>query len=119
MRRVAKRFPIKPLHSERVCWGCDRYCAADSLLCGNGSERTQHPAELFGEDWQEFGIDAQAGDASATVDAQPPASHRSLDTFDLDQAAEAARFNNRCIANTPLIRADGSMPRSMSLELLP
>jgi len=116
---VAKRFPIKPLHPERVCWGCHRYCAADSLLCGNGSERTQHPAELFGEDWQEFGIDAQAGDASATVDAQPPASHRSLDTFDLDQAAEAARFNNRCIANTPLIRADGSMPRSMSLELLP
>jgi len=73
MRRVAKRFPIKPLHPERVCWGCHRYCAADSLLCGNGSERTQHPAELFGEDWQEFGIDAQAGDASATVDAQPPA----------------------------------------------
>jgi hypothetical protein len=64
--------PIKPLHPERVCWGCDRYCAADSLLCGNGSERTQHPAELFGEDWQEFGIDAQAGDAIETVDAQPP-----------------------------------------------
>lgn len=21
------------------------------MLCGNGSERTQHPAELFGPDW--------------------------------------------------------------------
>lgn len=28
--------------------GCDRYCAAGGMLCGDGSERTQHPAELFG-----------------------------------------------------------------------
>lgn len=47
----AKRFPVNPPHPERNCWGCDRYCAADGLLCGNGSERTQHPAELFGSDW--------------------------------------------------------------------
>ncbi|RYG99526.1 MAG: DUF3079 domain-containing protein, partial [Alphaproteobacteria bacterium] len=33
---MAKKFPIVPLHPERICWGCDRYCAADSLLCGNG-----------------------------------------------------------------------------------
>lgn len=60
---VAKKFPIKPQHPERLCWGCDRYCSADSLMCGNGSERTQHPAELFGDDWTDFGIDAQAVDA--------------------------------------------------------
>jgi hypothetical protein len=46
-----KRFPENPPHPERNCWGCDRYCAAHSMLCGNGSERTQHPAELFGPDW--------------------------------------------------------------------
>lgn len=26
-------------------------CPVKSLACGNGSERTMHPAELFGEDW--------------------------------------------------------------------
>ena len=40
-----------PAHPERVCWGCDKYCPADDLRCGNGTERTQHPAELLGEDW--------------------------------------------------------------------
>ncbi len=48
---MAKRFPIHPAHPERNCWGCERYCAADAMLCGNGSERAQHPVELFGEDW--------------------------------------------------------------------
>jgi len=51
---MAKKFPIIPLHPERVCWGCDKYCPADSLACGNGSERTQHPSELFGPDWMEW-----------------------------------------------------------------
>ena len=27
----------------------------DALGCGNGSDRTQHPAELLGEDWYEYG----------------------------------------------------------------
>ncbi|WP_340570218.1 DUF3079 domain-containing protein [Stenotrophomonas sp. G106K1] len=36
---------------ERICWGCDRYCAADALACGNGSGRTQHPIETQGADW--------------------------------------------------------------------
>ena len=49
---MAKKFPIKPLHPERICWGCDKYCPVDALACGNGSERTQHPVELFGEDWE-------------------------------------------------------------------
>jgi hypothetical protein len=25
------------------------------MKCGNGSDRTQHPVELFGDDWLEFG----------------------------------------------------------------
>lgn len=50
---MAKKFPLRPPHPERICWGCDRYCAADALKCGNGSERAQHPCELFGDDWHE------------------------------------------------------------------
>jgi hypothetical protein len=46
--------PLRPKHPERVCWGCDNYCPADDLACGNGTIRTPHPAELFGEDWQEW-----------------------------------------------------------------
>lgn len=61
---MAKKFPIVARHPERICWGCDKYCPADSLACGNGSERTQHPAELFGEDWLEWGLDAQKPDSS-------------------------------------------------------
>jgi hypothetical protein len=41
-----------PAHPERICWGCDRYCAADDLGCANGSIRTPHPKELFGDDWE-------------------------------------------------------------------
>ena len=52
---MAKKFPLHPKHPERICWGCDRYCPQDSLGCGNGSGRTQHPAELLGEDWYLFG----------------------------------------------------------------
>ena len=48
---MAKKFPIHPAHPERTCWGCDKYCPSTDLICGNGSERTQHPVELFGEDW--------------------------------------------------------------------
>lgn len=48
---MAKPFPISPKHPERICWGCDRYCAATALACGNGADRTMHPAEMIGEDW--------------------------------------------------------------------
>jgi len=27
------------------------------MSCGNGSDRTQHPFELFGEDWLDWGSD--------------------------------------------------------------
>ena len=52
---MAKKFPLHPKHPERICWGCDKYCAADSLGCGNGSGRTQHPMELLGDDWYQYG----------------------------------------------------------------
>lgn len=70
---VAKRFPANPKHPERNCWGCDKYCAADALICGNGSERTQHPAELFGEDWAEWAAadDAPSAEVGADAAAQP------------------------------------------------
>ncbi|HWR35709.1 MAG TPA: DUF3079 domain-containing protein [Clostridia bacterium] len=48
------KIPLHPKYPERVCWGCDKFCPADSLNCGNGTVRTQHPAELFGEDWLEW-----------------------------------------------------------------
>jgi hypothetical protein len=51
---VAK-IPLHPKNPERVCWGCDKYCTTDHLDCGNGTVRTQHPVEIFGEDWLEWG----------------------------------------------------------------
>lgn len=48
------KIPLRPKHPERICWGCDLYCPADQLRCGNGTIRTQHPIELFGEDWAEW-----------------------------------------------------------------
>lgn len=72
---MAKKFPIRPLHPERVCWGCDTYCPADSLKCGNGTLRTEHPAELFGDDWMEWGADGRPPEAAdeATAEGAPAA----------------------------------------------
>jgi hypothetical protein len=53
--RTMKKVPLHPKQPERVCWGCEKYCAADALRCGNGTIRTPHPIELFGEDWLENG----------------------------------------------------------------
>ncbi len=55
MKAAKKRFPLHPKHPERICWGCDRYCPANCLLCGNGSGRTEHPAEIMGADWYTWG----------------------------------------------------------------
>ncbi len=60
---MAKKFPIIPLHPERICWGCDKYCAADSMMCGNGSVRTPHPSELFGDDWADWECGAPGHEA--------------------------------------------------------
>ncbi|MBL8470846.1 MAG: DUF3079 domain-containing protein [Rhodocyclaceae bacterium] len=57
---MSNRFPLHPKHPERVCWGCDKYCTTTAMRCGNGSDRTQHPVELLGEDWHklaDWGLD--------------------------------------------------------------
>ena len=46
--------PRRPLHPERICWGCSKYCPAEDLACGNEVSRAAHPVELFGEDWLDF-----------------------------------------------------------------
>lgn len=61
------RLPLHPKHPERTCWGCERYCSARDLTCGNDTVRTPHPCELFGEDWQEW---------SAQQLEEPPATLR-------------------------------------------
>jgi|SRR5215469_9612433 len=53
------RVVRNPKHPERVCWGCDKYCSADDLCCGNGTIRTQHPVELFGEDWSDWELNRE------------------------------------------------------------
>lgn len=54
IRVFMKRIPLQPSRPERICWGCDKYCPADDLACGNGTIRTPHPAELFGADWVDW-----------------------------------------------------------------
>jgi hypothetical protein len=50
------RIALNPKHPERLCWGCEKLCAANDLRCGNGTIRTQPPVELFGEDWLVWGF---------------------------------------------------------------
>jgi hypothetical protein len=52
--RSRVRPPLAPKHRERICWGCDKYCPEDDLACGNGTIRTPHPIELFGDGWFEW-----------------------------------------------------------------
>jgi hypothetical protein len=54
-----RKIPLRPGHPERICWGCEHLCPADDMRCGNGTERAQHPIELWGEDWESVG---QTGD---------------------------------------------------------
>ena len=62
---ATKKFPNAPQHPERVCWGCDLYCPVKDMRCGNGSNRTPHPVELFGEDWAEWGVSEDTAPAAA------------------------------------------------------
>lgn len=55
MKKKPQKFPLHPKHPERICWGCDKYCPADALMCGNGSGRTEHPCEVLGDDWYTWG----------------------------------------------------------------
>ena len=68
---AVKKFPQAPAQPERVCWGCDLYCPAKDMRCGNGSDRTQHPAELFGDDWDQWGCGAGGQDPEAAPLASP------------------------------------------------
>jgi hypothetical protein len=72
-----RRLPLRPGHPERVCWGCDKFCAADDMACGNGTDRAQHPVEIFGDDWHGFGLDAPDAEPGALIPSEalvPPAS---------------------------------------------
>lgn len=68
---MTRPFPDHPAHPERLCWGCDRYCAARDMQCGNGSVRTPHPSELFGDDWREW-------PGSAASNLEPVQGHETL-----------------------------------------
>ena len=57
---MAKKFPLNPTHPERICCGCERYCPVDDIACGNGSDRTQHPIEIFGEGWEQWLLDDES-----------------------------------------------------------
>ena len=72
---MAKKFPLNPSHPERICWGCDRYCPASDMACGNGSSRAQHPVELFGEGCENAGSwdEASAGESTAPTATTPKA----------------------------------------------
>ncbi|MBP9150036.1 MAG: DUF3079 domain-containing protein [Rhodoferax sp.] len=73
---MSKKFPDNPKNPQRICWGCDIYCAADDMRCGNGSDRTPHPAELFGEDWRNW----EQPQASSTQPAELPVIRPGSDT---------------------------------------
>jgi hypothetical protein len=62
-------IPLHPKNPDRTCWGCDKYCPADDLACGNGTIRTPHPVELFGDDWDDWSA-RRSNDARHT-----PAAH--------------------------------------------
>ena len=63
------RIPKLPARPERICWGCDKYCPADDLACGNGTIRTPHPCELFGDDWLEWADSRHKGAVPSNPEA--------------------------------------------------
>jgi hypothetical protein len=65
-----RRIPLHPKHPERTCWGCDLYCPADELRCGNGTIRTPHPIELLGESWLEGDGEARVAPGSIPPSGQ-------------------------------------------------
>ncbi|WAJ39146.1 DUF3079 domain-containing protein [Pseudomonas sp. GOM7] len=77
---MSKKFPLLPKHPERVCWGCDRYCPATDLACGNGADRTMHPVEMLGDDWYldgdwGFATPENPNDVQTGETSPPPATH--------------------------------------------
>ncbi|HEY3930093.1 MAG TPA: DUF3079 domain-containing protein [Candidatus Koribacter sp.] len=64
------KMAMNPKHPERICWGCSKLCPANDLVCGNGTVRTQHPCEIFGEDWAKWLGEKEAAAAPAHTDAE-------------------------------------------------
>lgn len=73
---MAVRFPIRPGHPERICWGCEHFCPADDMRCGNGTDRTQHPVELWGEDWMNIGCEETAAQPADSPESPNPVTGR-------------------------------------------
>lgn len=66
--KAKAKIPLVPKNAERICWGCNKYCPARDLRCGNGTIRTPHPAELFGEDWMEWELGHSAPEPETSDD---------------------------------------------------
>lgn len=75
------RIAYSPANPERTCWGCEKYCPANDLACGNGSIRTPHPCELFGRDWLEWASDREQRSRPDT--AAKPAAPSTTDPGDV------------------------------------
>jgi len=65
------KLSLQRNHPKRVCWGCDKYSAANDLCCGNGTIRTQHPIELFGKAWADWELDPQIPERQLVGGTQP------------------------------------------------
>jgi hypothetical protein len=66
---MAKKFPLHPANPERICWGCEQFCAIHAMACSN--ERSPHPAELFGDDWLAWGERQLAPGSAPTFPCTP------------------------------------------------
>jgi hypothetical protein len=66
---MAKKFPLHPANPERICWGCDQFCAITAMACA--TERSPHPSELFGADWLAWGEQQLAPSSPETVLSAP------------------------------------------------
>lgn len=64
------KVALSPKNPERVCWGCEKYCSVDDLRCGNGTIRTPHPVELFGEDWLKWELAHQIPEPRSVDDGR-------------------------------------------------
>ena len=68
MMQAKRKYPPRPGHPERICWGCEHLCPADDMRCGNGTDRAQHPIELWGEDWMEIERDESPTEPGSAPD---------------------------------------------------
>lgn len=67
LNHAMANFPRNPKHPERICWGCDKFCAADDMRCGNGTIRAPHPVELIGDDWWKLEEEPEPGSGLVTL----------------------------------------------------